>query len=50
MTKSKSSASSIVVPSILVIHIVNGAQFLLVLHDTCVARATVTVRSPLTKM
>ena len=28
MTKSKSSASSIVVPSIFVIHLVNGAQFL----------------------
>ena len=28
MTKSKSSASSIVVPSIFVIHLMNGAQFL----------------------
>ena len=28
MTKSKSSASSIVVSSIFVIHLVNGAQFL----------------------
>ena len=34
MTKSKSSASSIVVPSILVIPLVNGAQFL---NATCVA-------------
>ena len=28
MTKSKSSASSIVIPSIFVLHLVNGAQFL----------------------
>ena len=28
MTKSKSSASSIVVPSIFVVHLVNGTQFL----------------------
>ena len=28
MTKSKYSASSIVVPSIFVIHLVNGSQFL----------------------
>ena len=34
MTKSKSLAPSIVVPSILVIHLVNGAQFL---NATCVA-------------
>ena len=34
MTKSKSSASSIVVPSICVIHLVNYAKFL---NDTCVA-------------
>ena len=33
MTKSKSSASSIVVPSSFVIGLVNGAQFL---NDTCV--------------
>ena len=47
MTKSKSLASSIVVPSIFVIHLVNGAQFL---NDTCFAGAVVTVISPLTKM
>ena len=47
MIKSKSSASSIVVPSIFMIHLVNGAQFL---NDTCVAEAAVTVMSPLTKM
>ena len=35
MTKCKSSASSIVIPSILVIHLVNGAQFL---NATCDAR------------
>ena len=34
MTKSKSSTSSIVVPSIFVIHLVNDAQFL---KTTCVA-------------
>ena len=47
MTKSKSSASSVVVPLIFVIHLVNGAQFL---NDTCVAGAAVTVISPLTKI
>ena len=47
MTKSKSSASSIIVPSIFAIHLVHGAQFL---NDTCVARAAVTVISLLTKM
>ena len=47
MTKSKSSASSIVVPSFFVIHLVNGAQFL---NATCVSGASVTVISPLTKM
>ena len=36
MTKSKFSASSIVVPSIFVIHLVNVAQFL---NGTCVAGA-----------
>ena len=41
MNKSKTSASSIVVPSIFV----NGAQ----LNATCVAGAAVTVISPLTK-
>ena len=47
MTKSKSSASSIVVPSIFVIHLVNGAQFL---NATCISPAAVTVISPLTKI
>ena len=42
MNKSKTSASSIVVPSIFV----NGAQFV---NATCVAGAAVTVISPLTK-
>ena len=47
MTKSKSSASSIIVPSIFVIHLVNGAQFL---NDTYVAGDAVTVISSFTKM
>ena len=47
MTKSKSSASSIVASSISVIHLVNGAQFL---NDICVARAFVTAIPPLTKI
>ena len=47
MTESKSSASSIFVPSIFVIHLVNGAQFL---NATCVARAAVTVILPFTEM
>ena len=47
MTKSKSLASSIVVPSIFVIHLVNGAQLL---HYTYVAVAAVTLMPPLTKM
>ena len=47
MTKSKSSPSSIVVPSIFVLHFVNGAQFL---NATHVARAAMTVISPVTKM
>ena len=47
MTTSKSSVSSIVVPSIFGIHLVNAAQFL---NDICVAGAAVTVISPLTKM
>ena len=47
MTKSKSSASSIVISSIFVVHLVNGAQFL---NATCVARAATTVIPPLTKM
>ena len=40
MTKSKSLASPIVVPSIFVIHLVNGAQFL---NATCVSPVAVTV-------
>ena len=47
MTKSKSSASSIVVPWIFVIHLVSGAQFL---NATCVAGAALMVISPPTKM
>ena len=47
MTKYESSASSIVVPSIFVIHLVQSAQFL---NATCVAGAATTVISPVTKM
>ena len=47
MTKFKSSESSIVVPSVFVIHVANCTQFL---NDTCVAGAAVTVISPSTKM
>ena len=47
MTKTKPQASSIIVSSIVVIHLVNGAQFL---NATCVAGAATTVISPLTKM
>ena len=47
MTKSKSSASSIVVSSIFVIHLVNSAQFL---NATCVAGAATTVILSLTKI
>ena len=47
MTKSKSLGSSIVVPSIFVIHLVNGAQCL---SNTCVAGAAATVTSLLAKM
>ena len=47
MNKYKSSASSIVVASIFLIHLVNGAQFL---STTCVSVADVTVILPLTKM
>ena len=43
----KSWASSVVVPWISVIDLVNGAQFL---NATCVAGAAVTVISPLPKM
>ena len=39
MTKSKSPASSIVVPSFFVIHLVNGVKFL---NYTCAAGAAVT--------
>ena len=47
MTKSRSSPSFIVVLSIFVIHLVNGAQFLIA---TCVAPVAVTVISPITKI
>ena len=48
MNKSKSSVSSIVVPSIFVMHLVTGAQFL---NATSVARLRpVIVILPLTKM
>ena len=47
MTKSKSSASSIIVPSTFVIDLVNGAQFL---NTTLVEACTLIVISPLTKM
>ena len=46
MTKPKSSASSVVVPSIFVVHLVNGAQFL---NENCVAGAAAVI-PPLTKM
>ena len=47
MTKSKSSALSIAVSSIFVIHLVNGAQFL---DDTLVPGAAITVISHFAKM
>ena len=47
MTKSNSSASSIVVPSIFVIHIMKGAQFL---NATSAPLSPVIVISPVTKM
>ena len=47
MAKSKPSASSVVAPSIFVINLVNGAQFL---NAACVAGAAVTVILPFTKM
>ena len=47
MTKSKFSASYIVVPSIFVIHLVNGAQFV---NANFVLPVAVTVISPFTKM
>ena len=45
MTKSKSSASSIAVPSIFVIHLINGAQFL---NVTCVTSCPIIAISPFT--
>ena len=47
MTKSKFSASSIVVLSIFVMHLVNGAQ---ILNATCVAGAAATVISSVTEI
>ena len=47
MIKYKSSTSPVAVPSIFVIHLVNGAQLL---NDTCVAGAAATVISRHTKM
>ena len=47
MTKSKLSASSTVVPSIFVLHLVNRAQFL---NATCYAGAAATAISPVTKI
>ena len=47
MTKSESSASSVVVPSVLVIHLMNVAQFL---NTTCVTRYPIIVILPITKV
>ena len=47
MTKSKSSASSIIVPSFFVKYLVNDAQFL---NATCVSGAAVSAILPLTKI
>ena len=47
MTKSKSSASSIVVSSVFLVHLVNGAQFL---NTACVYGSAMTVTSPVIKM
>ena len=47
ITKSKSSASSIAVPSTFAIHLLNGAHFL---NTTCISPAAVIVISPLPKM
>ena len=47
MTKSKSSTSSIAVLSIIVIHLVTGAQFL---NDTCVTWCPIIIILPFTKM
>ena len=49
MTKSKSSVSSIIVPPIFVIHLVNGAQFLNATCITCVT-CPIIVILPLNKM
>ena len=47
MSRSASSASFFVVPSIFVIHFVNSAQ---ILNDTCVSGVVVTVILAFTKM
>ena len=47
MTKSKSSASSFVVPSIFVIHLLNDAPFV---NPICLAGGAAAVISPVTKM
>ena len=47
MTKSKSSATSIVVPSIFVIHLENGVQFL---NATLCPLSPIIMISPVTKM
>ena len=47
MTKSKPSALYIVVQSVFVIYLVNGAKFL---NDTCVVGTAATVILPFTKM
>ena len=47
MTKSNSSALSIVVPSIFMIHLVNGAEFL---NADCASGTAVTVILPFTRM
>ena len=47
MTKSKFSASFIVVPSIFVIHLINSTQYF---NVTCVTPATLIAISPFTKM
>ena len=47
MTKSRFSASSIIVSSIFVIHLVNGAQFI---STTCVAGVALTVISTITEL
>ena len=47
LTKSKSSASSVVVSSIFVMHLMNGAHFLIA---ACVTGDAATVILPFTKM